>query len=211
MEERLAEFYRPVCPTLAQVRAMARLAAPGFADFLTVGAFTGLRLEVELAKVHVDHFDPDTDMLWVPKGKLARPRIVPVVADGREALRRAILRSEGGLVFRSPTGAAWTRSSVSRAYIPVRDTVGAPGSFHSLRHFYATFLLNRGAPDLDVAVALGHFDKVGRPNADLVHSTYGHPSHVDALERLSKVAGGPVDEPETEVHRGGDKGRAGTA
>jgi integrase len=55
--------------------------------------------------------------------------------------------------------------------------------WHDLRHFHATWLLDRGASVLDVAIQLGH-----RDGGELVRRRYGHPSSDLALGRLAAVA-----------------------
>lgn len=55
--------------------------------------------------------------------------------------------------------------------------------WHDLRHFYATFLIDAGASDLDVSLQLGH-----RDGGQLVRERYGHPSPARARDRLRNLA-----------------------
>jgi integrase len=60
-------------------------------------------------------------------------------------------------------------------------------TFHSLRHFHASWLLNQGASDLDVALQLGHGRKDGTVDPTLVRRTYGHPDVESGLARLEAL------------------------
>lgn len=192
MRQRIVEFYGTTCPSEEQVLAMAEMAPhEETRDLILTAAYTGLRGMVELARVEAEHFDPDTDTLFVPEGKAApngkrRPRMVPVVSHGRAALRRTIARcTEYNWIFRQPRNRnAWHANALGQNYNPLRDATGTPGTFHSLRHFYASYLLDHGVAELDVAVALGHFDREGRPNSELVRETYGHANHLKAIARI---------------------------
>jgi integrase len=57
---------------------------------------------------------------------------------------------------------------------------------YDLRHYCATWLLERGATELDVSVQLGHTD-----GGALVRSTYGHAAR-SSLERLRAIDSGVV-------------------
>lgn len=162
-----------------------------FADLILFTAYSGLRLS-EVAGVQA------TDVLEsgrrvVVRGKrragesAPRVRVAAVFGPGREALRRQT--PQVGLVFRSPAGRPLTKHSVGRVFREVRADAGFAGSFHALRHYAATWLLDRGASDRDVAVQLGHVDEAGHVDTTQVRRTYGHPSVSAALERLEAVAG----------------------
>ena len=69
------------------------------------------------------------------------------------------------------------------------DPDKTPLHWHDLRHYHATWLLDRGASDADVAEQLGHKDG-GRLVADL----YGHTYNDNALSRLQEIA---AREPDT--------------
>jgi integrase len=46
--------------------------------------------------------------------------------------------------------------------------------FHDLRHTFASLMVAAGANPLQIAEALGHSDKSGRPDPTLVWKRYGH-------------------------------------
>lgn len=189
----LEGHYRPVIPTVEQVWEMhdralnvgpAHLAGP-----LIVTAYTGLRLS-EMAALDCGDIDFDRARLLVRHGKGDKPRVVAVLEPAHPVL--ASLYQEGGMetpmfVRREPD-VRWDRQSISRAYGPLRDEFGVPGSWHSLRHFHASFLLDRGASEMDVAIQLGHLSEDRRPNVDLIRRVYGHPDYEPALARLEALA-----------------------
>lgn len=174
----------PSGPMLDRIVSTAN---PWFREVVLVAAFTGLRMS-ELAAVE------GRDVIEVPSlrvvvrcGKGGRTGdLAPVLGPARAVVRGAVGRE--GRLFRTETGRAWTRASVSRAWRGVCDPLGFGSTFHALRRFFATYLLDRGATDLDVSVALRHFDAQGRPNTDLVRTVYGHPSPGAALDRVEALS-----------------------
>jgi hypothetical protein len=77
------------------------------------------------------------------------------------------------------------RTTYSTIWCEARAKVGLPElRFHDLRHFHATWLLDQGASDMDVAIQLGH-----RDGGVQVRRTYGHPSRERALARLRRCHG----------------------
>ena len=93
---------------------------------------------------------------------------------------QALLCTEGGRLLRP--------SAVSRAFAALRDSLGLPRevTFHSLRHTFATYLLEDGAPVREVQDALGHSD---------VRTTLALYAHVlpgrdrDVAERYAAIRG----------------------
>jgi integrase len=156
-----------------------------FGDCIEFTAYSGLRLE-EVADVQAsDLVEPGR---LVVRGKRrpgeADPRVrlcavfgAGVVALGRQA-------PEVGRVWRSKTGARLNKHSVGRAFSELAGETGYAGTFHSLRHFLATWLLDAGASPQDVALQLGHVDRAGHADTTQVKRTYGHPSVTQALRRL---------------------------
>lgn len=74
-----------------------------------------------------------------------------------------------------------TRSQRQRAWEDVRRAAGVSVTWHSLRHFCATWLLDNDAAIDDVALQL-------RCSVEEVRETYGHPNREAALQRLEAVA-----------------------
>lgn len=78
----------------------------------------------------------------------------------------------------------WAGDGRGRAGL--RDAVGLGSCrWHDLRHFHATWLLDRGCTAEDVAVQL-----FGHPDPTLVIRTYGHPNAELARERMRRRAEG---------------------
>lgn len=158
-----------------------------FADLCEVAAFTGARLG-GLVSLRRDAVDLSARRLTlVEKG--AKTRVVVLTPRALEALERAVPRRyPGPLVFLSALRRTLDRDSVGAAWRRVRGEF--PGSFHSLKHFAATWLLTQGLSKDDVAIQLGHTDAAGRPYTRLVERVYGHPDHAEALARVEAAVSG---------------------
>lgn len=167
-------------------------AAPLWSQFMdaaiVVAAYTGVRPGELFALEHQDIFH---DVLLVRRSANSKLRTVTGTKNGRE--RRVVLpavardvmiglpRIEGQpLVFAAPRGGIMWQPNFAWYWHPVRAVFGRPRmAFYELRHFCATYLLELGLSDWDVALQLGHTDK-----GELVRSTYGHPSARLARERI---------------------------
>lgn len=172
------------------------------ADLYLVAAAGGLRLsEAATARV-CDVRGPNRLSV---EGKGSKRRTALLLGLGHEALRRRLDAAVRGawrplmavedmqqletLLFRSEKGRPLSRSTVSRMHARVVKRAGivdAP-TFHGLRHFYASTLLDAGGSSEDVAIAMGHTDEQGRPDVRQLHETYGHMSERRALDRLEKI------------------------
>ena len=101
----------------------------------------------------------------------------------REPLADVPARLDVPWLFVTPRAHRFAKSSLYYYWNPVRAAFGRPGmDYYELRHFCATHLLELGVAHADVAVQLGHSD-----GGALVMSTYGHPSHESARERLKRA------------------------
>jgi integrase len=113
-----------------------------------------------------------------PKNGKARRVVLPPPAEA--AWRQVPVREGCPYVFTTPTGKRLSRSSLTYLWRPVRAAAGYPKmDYYELRHFCATYLLERGVMHADVAVQLGHTD-----GGALVMSTYGHPNEDSARDRV---------------------------
>jgi integrase len=186
-------------PTLEQVAALEAAARSrdrdDVADFLLASAWTGLRL-FEVAASEAEHVREQGTRLWVPNGKGGKERTVAVLPGARTVLQMRAERWPRGPLFRNQAGRPFSRQAINRVWSGeegrpgVRDAAGMPRAvFHDLRRFHATWLLDHGVGDIDVAIQLGHFDALGRPDADLVRRVYGFPSHREALARIDQTGG----------------------
>lgn len=115
--------------------------------------------------------------------------------------------SAKGLVFPSPRGLLWDSDNfrervfakaVTRAVTPAtdkddvaeriargrRDDV-ARLDLHDLRHTFASLMIAAGANPMQIAEALGHSDRNGRPDPTLIWKRYGHLYPGSAQEAVS--------------------------
>lgn len=127
---------------------------------------SGLRL-AELAALDVRHLDPVTEQARV-RGKGDKERIVPVTAAAVTAFRRYEPRRQEAVagagarttaLLVNGRGGRLSRRSVQRVVRTMleRAAEASPGrSVHSLRHSFATHLLDRGADLMAVKELLGH-------------------------------------------------------
>ncbi len=118
----------------------------------------GLRLS-EAAALDLDDVSLDRGEVRV-LGKGRRERIIPIGRGAEEAIR-AYLEERGrdrGPLFRSGRGARLSRRAIQRAVSRILARVGRAGRFttHTLRHSFATHLLDRGADLRAVQELLGH-------------------------------------------------------
>lgn len=157
--------------------------------FAAVSAWSGLRY-AEVARLRVQ----DVLASSFPAPIEAPPAWSLTVRRKGDILRTSILFEPGSTVLRdymvpcSPErllfpsfgGCEVPRTTYSSIWCAAREKVGLPElRFHDLRHFHATWLLDQGASDMDVAIQLGH-----RDGGVQVRRTYGHPSRERALKRL---------------------------
>jgi site-specific recombinase XerD len=124
----------------------------------------GLRCE-EIVNLDTGAFDPETEQLRV-LGKGSKERLVPVGEPAQRALRRYEERARHSLsadprqraLFLSKSGRRLSNSDVTRRLgLWVREAALAAGvSPHSLRHSFATHLLEGGADLRTIQELLGH-------------------------------------------------------
>ncbi len=184
--------------TLHEAQVEALLSAPdvetplGLRDrsMLELMYASGLRV-TELVTLKTVHLGLHEGALRVT-GKGAKERLVPFGEEARawlvsylETARGSILRSRSSeALFVASHGDAMSRQMFWRlikAYA-VRAGISAPLSPHSLRHAFATHLLNHGADLRAVQLLLGHADissttiytHVARERLKSLHATH-HP------------------------------------
>lgn len=173
---------RAVCPSEELVHRIADHAGK-IRGFVLVAAYCGARL-FEVAALRASDVDGATLRIRCGKGGRARDVVLfePALSE--------LVVPESGLLFVNGIGEPWTRQAINKQWQRTLREVGWDEDlqFRDLRRFHATWLLDRGVSDLDVAVQLGHFDRWGRPNPELVRRVYGQPSRRAALERLRVAA-----------------------
>jgi integrase len=171
-------------PTVEQVNALADcMPTETMRSFVLVAAWSGLRFS-EVAALRWEDVKPQGRgaKLHVRAGKGDKERYSILLAPGVDALRGA-----GGadLLLPNSCGRRWSKQLWHQHWDDARPPELRHFWMHDLRRFHATYLLNAGVSDLDVAVQLGHFDSLGRPNPDYVRRIYGFPSTREALDRIA--------------------------
>ena len=160
--------------TLSEAQVEALLAAPDVATPLGLRDRTmielmyasGLRVS-ELVQAKTVHLGLDDGVLHV-LGKGARERLVPFGAEAHDWLRRYLAEARAVILgmqssdalFVTRLGAGMTRQMfwhLIKRYA-IKGGVTAPLSPHTLRHAFATHLLNHGADLRAVQMLLGHAD-----------------------------------------------------
>lgn len=112
--------------------------------------------------------------------KNGEERTIVLTPEARAALATLPSATPQDRIFELPDGQLLVKATLHRYWDRVRIAAGLPGyRLYDLRHTCATNLLMAGLPSYVVAAQLGHKDG-GR----LVESTYGHPSHADALAKI---------------------------
>ncbi len=160
--------------TLSEAQVEALLAAPdtttplGLRDraMLELMYASGLRVS-ELVLLKAVHLSLDQGVLRV-MGKGSRERLVPFGAEAHEWLRRYLAQARSGLLKRESSadlfltvrGVAMTRQMFWKIVKRHAVTAGITATLspHTLRHAFATHLLNHGADLRAVQMLLGHAD-----------------------------------------------------
>lgn len=177
--------------TLTESQVLDLLNAPNTEDpiqlrdkaMLEVLYATGLRV-TELVSLRLDQLSIQQGVVRVT-GKGNKERLVPLGEEAVEWVstfikkgRSALLKSESDIIFPSKRGVAMTRQTFwhrIKIYSQVAN-IQSDLSPHTLRHAFATHLLNHGADLRVVQMLLGHSDL----------STTQIYTHV-ATERLQKL------------------------
>lgn len=159
------------------------LFAVRFRALVATSCFSGIRAcgAAGLTSDDIDDGRP-VRLRVVEKGAKART-VVLTPPRACEALSEAQAHAVGGLVFRSRDRRPLNRWSIGRAFRPVKFEAGLPDiTWHELRHFCASWMIDRGAQPIDVALQLH-----GRTDPDVVLRYYVHASRETAFERIAQV------------------------
>ncbi|HEX5461367.1 MAG TPA: site-specific integrase [Steroidobacteraceae bacterium] len=166
--------------TVDEAQRLQNAAPPDLRMLVAAGLNTGCRAG-ELLALRAGDYDHHSKTLLIADSKSSKPRRVPLTEDGVTLFGRLTAgKIEDESLFRRADGSAWYRVALVRA---MRTACAAArvrpvATFHTLRHTYASHLVQKGVPLIFVAEALGHSD------ARMVTKHYGHlaPSHVaDAI------------------------------
>jgi integrase len=176
-------------PTVEQVNELAGwMPTPTMETYVLVAAWSGLRFSEVSALLWEDvKWQGTTARLHVRAGKGDKERYSVLLAPGVRALDLYGRDRGKNLVLPNSCGRRWSKQLWHAHWDPARPPELAHFWFHDLRRFHATYLLDAGMTDLDVAVQLGHFDSLGRPNPIYVRERYGFPSTREALDRIAEL------------------------
>jgi integrase len=156
--------------SLDETTRLLNACPPDFRALVQAGLLTGCR-EGELLAVRARDFDATSHSLLIPDSKSGKPRRVPLTPEG-SALFESLSagRQADAFLFTRGDGSAWHRVAVIRAMQTANAAakIEPPATFYTLRHTYASHLVQAGTPLLYVASALGHRD------ARMVERHYGH-------------------------------------
>ena len=182
--------------TVDEARRLQNACSADLRLLVRAALLTGCRAG-ELLAVRARDFDPRSKTLLIADSKSGKPRHVPLTDEGVSVFAGLIVgKPEGDRLFVRADGSDWYRMAVVRA---MREActgakVSPPATFHTIRHTYASHLVQAGVPLLFVASALGHVD------SRMVEKHYGHlgPSHVADMirERLPRFG---IREPRSKV------------
>jgi len=162
--------------TVDESKRLLNACSPSLRKLVQAGLMTGCR-EGELLALRARDLDPHTDTLLIADSKSGKPRRVPLTKEGVSVFDALTAgRKPDDPLFERTEGQPWHRVAVIRAMQDACATakIDPPATFYTLRHTYASHLVQQGTPLIYVASALGHRD------TRMVEKHYGHfaPSHV---------------------------------
>jgi len=152
----------PCVLSTAEIRQLLEAAQPGRDRVLLQTAYAlGLRLK-ELTNLQVGDIDGARQVVHVRHGKGAKDRLLPISLRLLKELRRwwQSHRSPTWLFPGVKAGRPISDGMVQRTFAKVRKAAGItkPASMHTLRHSYATHLLEAGVNLVTLQRLLGHSD-----------------------------------------------------
>lgn len=162
--------------TVDEARRLINASPADLRPLIQAALQTGCR-EGELLTVQARDYDPHSKTLLIPDSKSGKPRRIPLTEAGCNLFSELSAgKLEDERIFMRTDGSPWYRVAILRAMNAATKAakVAQPVTFYTLRHTYASHLIQEGTPLLFVAAALGHRD------ARMVEKHYAHlsPSHV---------------------------------
>jgi integrase len=175
-------------PSTEKVEDLIRAAQEPLRGRIRFSAYTGLRLGEVLAVRRCDlDAGKRVQVQWQINAEGQR-----VPPKGKVKDRLALMPTEAWqglplgerLAHRKDRFWPLTRAEHNKEWNALRKALKLPENFvwHSLRHHAATWFLNQGASDEDVAIQLGHSD-----GGAMVREVYGHRDRGKALDRLEEL------------------------
>lgn len=146
--------------TTAEAERLINAASPSFRLLVKGSLFTGARYG-ELARLHVEHVNLDTGLVYITPSKSGKGRYVPLSHEGLDFFTTAIAgKLRRDLVFTREDGQGWGKNHHTRHMKAAcaAAKIDPAISFHELRHTYASLLAQAGADLLTISRLLGHAD-----------------------------------------------------
>jgi integrase len=189
---RSADGARTQWLTVDQCKRLINAAAPDFRPLVHAAMLTGARWgELRALKCRDDDLVSGT--INIAESKSGKPRRVYLTDDGQAAFESWTAgRAEADVIFKDRFGNPWGSHDQHRPMAAACKAAGIEPAIgmHTLRHTYASLLVQAGVSLAIVAEALGHAD------TRMVSKHYGHlaPSHVaDAIRAHLPALGIEID------------------
>jgi integrase len=178
---RFADSARLRWLTIDEATRLQNACGGDFRPLVRAALLTGCRAG-ELLALRPRDFDPHSKTLLIADSKSGKPRRVPLTDAGVTLFEELTAgKQQSERLFARADGSAWYRMALVRATRAACSAakVNPPATFHTLRHTYASHLVQESVPLLFVASALGHSD------TRMVEKHYGHlaPSHIADMIR----------------------------
>ncbi|WP_439621949.1 tyrosine-type recombinase/integrase [Gemmata sp.] len=133
-----------------------------FREVLEFSWETGCRVQ-ELRLLDASHYKPDRGRFELPprqaKGK-KRWRLIYLTARAEEIVKPLVERVPDGPIFRNADGNPWDAQNFNCRFFRLEKKLGVKYALTSIRHSYATRLLEAGCDHVTVSALLGHVDAV---------------------------------------------------
>ena len=152
VEKARVEFF-----TEKETKRLINSAGPEVRPLIQAALYTGCRFS-EIAQLKVNEFDKKGGTVFIGDSKASRPRHVPLTNEG---VRFFTYVTAGKLseeyIFVNSIGQPWQQID-NKAFNEARKQakVNPKGTFHTLRHTYASLMLNNGASLEVICKILGH-------------------------------------------------------
>jgi integrase len=167
---RSADAARQRWLSLEEARRLQNAAGAELRPLITAALNTGCRAG-ELLAMRAGDFDPRSKTVLIADSKAGKPRRVPLAEQGAALFEGLTAgKPESEAIFNRADGAPWYRMALVRLMADAckRAKVLPAATFHTLRHTFASHLVQQGVPLMFVASALGHSD------TRMVEKHYGH-------------------------------------
>jgi integrase len=177
---RSADSARTRWLTVDEATRLQNACAPDFRALVRAGLLSGCRPS-ELLAMRCGDFDPQSQTVLVADSKSGKPRRVPLTDDGVSLFEELTAgKPAASPVFTRADGSAWYRTAIIRAMNQActAGKISPAATFYTLRHTYASHLVQQGTPLLFVASALGHRD------ARMAEKHYAHLGQSDVADMI---------------------------